>query len=277
MNKYSTGKQYPFYWISFLFLQAIAITAGNSALAQGADDWAGLRRSIYDTDDATLRIPCVRVTAAGASGTGLAPAFSINLVSSGSSFVLGQNLRALSAIPSSCLDSLVLSSDGTSATYTTSSAQLDSDAALFRDNYFTIEMAANLSSNPVSFSVVSASARTYTRAGYQSDALLNFITDKQKIYDDSDLVPIGQEIVRRLVVSEPGVYDAVCRYVDVAGGVLELVETVEGNRRYRINQSLTSANNGSAFFNAECDVYNRDLNLFETRLERIATWVLSLP
>lgn len=278
MNKYSTLTQNGVNWVQRIFLSAIAITMGSCAFGQSSDDWAGLRRTTYDTDDATLRIPCVRVTNANSNTvTGLAPAFSINLISSGNNFILGENLRELSTIPASCLDSLALSSDGNSATYTTSSAQLDSDAALFRDIYFTIELAANLSSNPVSFNVVSASSRAYTRAGFQSAAVQAAITDKQQIFDDTDLESLSGEIVRRLVVSEPGVYDAVCRYKDVLGGVIELIETVNGNKRYRINQNLTSANNGSTFFNAECDVYNRDLNLFETRLERIAIWFLALP
>lgn len=246
--------------------------------AQASDDWTNLRRSTWDTDDATLRIPCLRlVGASGAQVPGLAPAFSINLVATANTLTLGGNLRALPAVPASCLDLLTLSSDGGSAVYKSSSVQFDSDAALFRDTYFTLELQANLAANPISFSVNSASSRNYVRAGYQSDAVFNSITDKQRIFDDADLEILGQEIVRRLVVSEPGNYGAVCRYKDTLGGVIELIETVAGNARYRLNQSFTNANNGTTFFNGECDVYNRDLNLFETRLERIGAFVLALP
>lgn len=278
MNMTHLPKQSRLLNVGLVFLGILTSAIANDTTAQTTDDWAGLRRSTYDTDDATLRIPCIRVTDSnGNQAAGLAPAYSINLVSAGASFNLGQNLRALEEIPSSCLDTLTLSSDGTTASYKTSSAQIDSDAALFRDNYFTIELSANLASNPASFSVVTATSRTYARAGYQSDALLILLTDKQQIFDNTDLEEVGQEVVRRLVVSEPGVYDAVCRYKNLSSGVLELIDSVNGNSRYRINQNLTSANNGSAFFEAECDIYNRDLNLFETRLERIATWVLSIP
>lgn len=246
--------------------------------AQASDDWSNLSRSIWDTDNTTLRVPCLRlVDAAGLQVAGLAPAYSINLEAAQDSFILGSNLRALAEIPSSCLDLLTLSNDSSSAVYRTSSAQLDSDAAIFRDNYVTIEMQASLTTNPVSFRVVSANSRSYTRAGYQSDAVLNLVTDKQRIYDNADLDILSQTIVSRLVVSEAGVFGAVCRYKDTLGGVIELIETVDGNARYRINQSFTNANNGAIFFHAECDVYNRDLNLFETRLERIASYVLALP
>jgi len=261
-----------------LFLLVSTLCASVNLNAQTSDDWTNLRRSIWDTDDATLRVPCLRlVDASGAQVAGLAPAFSINLVAAADTLTLGSNLRALAEVPASCLDLLTLSSDGGSAVYQTSSVQLDSDAALFRDTYFTLELQANLTVNPISFSVTSASSRSYTRAGYQSDAVLNLITDKLRIFDDADLDILGQEIVRRLVVSEPGIYGAVCRYKDTLGGVLELIETVDGNARYRLNQDFTNANNGAIFFNGECDVYNRDLNLFETRLERIGTFVLALP
>jgi hypothetical protein len=264
--------------ISVLSAAVLGLFASFSVSAQTNDDWANLRRSTWDTDDATLRIPCLRlVDASGAQVPGLAPAFSINLVATADTLTLGSNMLALSDVPASCLDLLTLSSDGSSAVYTSSSVQFDSDAALFRDIYFTLELQANLAANPISFNVTSASSRNYVRAGYQSDVVLNSIIDKQKIFDDADLEILGKEIVSRLVVSEPGVYGAVCRYKDTLGGVLELIETVDGNARYRLNQSFTNANNGAIFFNGECDVYNRDLNLFETRLERIGTFVLSLP
>lgn len=264
--------------IGLLFITVLALFASSNLSAQASDDWTGLRRSIWDTDDATLRVPCLRlVDSSGAQVAGLAPAFSINLVATANTLTLGSNLRALATVPASCLDLLTLSSDGSSAVYKTSSVQFDSDATLFRDTYFTLELQASLTTNPINFSVVSASSRNYVRAGYQSDAVLNLITDKQRIFDDVDLEILGQEIVRRLVVSEPGLYGAVCRYKDTLGGVIELIETVDGNARYRIKQSFTNADNGAIFFNGECDVYNRDLNLFETRLERIGSFVLALP
>ncbi|MFK7865496.1 MAG: hypothetical protein AB8B95_14870 [Pseudohongiellaceae bacterium] len=269
------------YWrasFSQSLLCCLGVFLSFTASAQSSDDWTGLRRSIYDTDDATLRVPCVRVAnSSGGQVAGLAPAYSINLKSAGSSFTLGENLRALTEMPTSCLDSLILSNDGTSATYTTSSAQLDSDAAIFRDTYFTIAMTANLQVSPALFSVNSAVSRNYARAGYQSDALLNFVSNKQQIFDDSDLTTTSREIVRRLVVSEPGVYDAVCRFDQLPSSAVEELETVNGNRRFRMNQNLTNASNGSVLFHVFCDVYNRDLNLFETRLERIATWIIALP
>lgn len=278
MISFSAFNKQTFLKISLLSAALLGLLASFNLSAQTSDDWSNLRRSIWDTDDATLRIPCLRIVdASGAQVPGLAPAFSINLVAVGDTLTLGSNLLALSEVPASCLDLLTLSSDGSSAVYKTSSVQFDSDAALFRDIYFTLELQANLAANPVSFSVTSASSRNYVRAGYQSDIVLNSITDKQKIFDDSDLEILGQEVVRRLVVSEPGVYGAVCRYKDSLGGVIELIETVDGNARYRLNQSFTSANNGAIFFHGECDIYNRDLNLFETRLERIGTYVLALP
>lgn len=264
--------------IGGLLVAVLALFASSYLSAQASDDWTNLRRSIWDTDDATLRVPCLRlVDTSGAQIPGLAPAFSINLVATADTLTLGSNMRALSDVPASCLDLLTLSSDGSSAVYKSSSVQLDSDAAVFRDNYFTLELQASLATNPISFNVVSASSRNYVRAGYQSDAVLNLITDKQRIFDDADLEILGQEIVGRLVVSEPGVYGAVCRYKDTLGGVIDLIETVDGNARYRLNQSFTNANNGTTFFNGECDVYNRDLNLFETRLEKIGSFVLALP
>jgi hypothetical protein len=264
--------------IGMIFLVVLILCLSVNLNAQTSDDWTNLRRSTWDTDDATLRIPCLRlVNASGAQVPGLAPAFSINLVATADTLTLGSNLRALSDVPASCLDLLTLSSDGRSAVYKSSSVQFDSDAALFKDIYFTLELQASLAVSPVRFNVISATSRNYVRAGYQSDAVLDLITDKQRVFDDADLEILGQEIVRRLVVSEAGVYNAVCRYKDTLGGVIELIETVAGNARYRLNQSFTNANNGAIFFNGECDVYNRDLNLFETRLERIGTFVLSLP
>jgi hypothetical protein len=264
--------------IGMIFLVFLTLCVSVNLNAQTSDDWTNLRRSIWDTDDATLRVPCLRlVDASGAQVAGLAPAFSINLVATADTLTLGSNLRALSDVPASCLDLLTLSSDGSTAIYQTSSVQFDSDAALFKDIYFTLELQASLAVSPVSFNVISATSRNYVRAGYQSDAVLDLITDKQRVFDDADLKILGQEIVTRLVVSEPGVYGAVCRYKDTLGGVIELIETVAGNARYRLNQSFTNANNGAIFFNGECDVYNRDLNLFETRLERIGAFVLALP
>jgi len=231
--------------------------------------WSGLARSQFDSAALTLRIPCVVLEdEIGNSLPGFSPAFALNLLlisddEDNQLLRLVEPLQEFAEVPASCLDTLKVSSDGTTATYSTNSTELDIDATVYANRYYTIELQANLEGQgPIDFSVLSAESRIYRAPMFRGDTLLiiipapPFVADF--IYDDALIVSSVQKVYTDLAVYEPSTIDVSCSYFDPLG-LLELVDVVNGNSRYRLKSTVTAANNNTSF-SVRCSVFNRDLN-----------------
>lgn len=245
--------------------------------------WSGLARSQFDSAALTLRIPCVVVEdEIGNSLPGIAPAFALNLLlvsdDEGNQLLrLVEPLQEFAEIPDSCLDTLEVSSDGSTATYSTNSTEVDVDAAVFANRYYTIELQANLGGQgPIDFSVLSAEPRIYRAPRFVGETFSTFaprapfVTDY--IYDESLINISVQEIYAGLVVYEVSTIDVSCFYSDPLG-LLELVDVVNGNSRYRLKSSISSADNGLSF-TLDCSVSNRDLNRHVEDVEMLSWFIV---
>lgn len=178
-------------------------------------------------------------------------------------FRLVEPLQEFAEIPESCLDTLVVSSDGTTATYSTNSTEVDVDAAVFANRYYTIELQTNLGGQgPIDFSVLNAEPRIYRAPQFVGETFLIFVPAPpfvaDFIYDEALINSTVQEFYADLAVFEPSTIDVSCFYFDPLG-LLELVDVVNGNSRYRLKSSVTAANNNTSF-TLRCSVFNRDLN-----------------
>ena len=246
--------------------------------------WSGLARSQFDSAALTLRIPCAAVEdEMGNSLPGFAPAFALNLLLVGDDednqlFRLVEPLQEFSEIPDSCLDTLEVSSDGSTVTYSTNSTEVDVDAAVFANRYYTLELQTNLGGQgPIDFSVLSAESRIYRAPRFIGETFLSFVpvapfvTDF--IYDEVLINSAVQQVHAGLLVYEPSTIDVSCFYFDPLG-LLELVDVVSGNSRYRLNSSVTSADNNTSF-TLRCTVFNRDLNRHVEEFD-ILSWFIQI-
>lgn len=248
-----------------------------SAFAQ-SDIWDGLARTTFDSAASTLRIPCaVLKDGTGMAIPGFAPAFALNLQLAGDALRLVEPTQALTEIPESCLDTLVI--DGNIAIYSTISAELDSVSAQNTNRFYTIELQANIPSDgPIDFAVLTADERLYIRPFYEGEIFtiragiapypIDFIYE-------NDLV---DESLRRMLlginVRQAGVLDIQCDFQDPLG-LLEVVGGVGDNTQYRLKPSLTAADNDK-IFSIECTVFDRDINRHELTTS-IVEWVISIP
>jgi|GEM_PF-617651 hypothetical protein len=263
---------------------ALFATLPYSQLNAQENAWSGLARSQFDSNALTLRIPCVVLEdEIGNSLPGFSPAFAMNLLlmsdDEDNQFLrFVEPFKEFLEVPTSCLDTLKVSSDGTTATYSTNSAELDIHAAVYANRYYTIELQTNLEGQgPIDFSVVSAESRIYQAPRFRGESLListpappfvaNFIYDKSLI--DSS----RKQIYADLAVYEPSTILVNCSYLDPLG-LLELVDGVNGNSRYRLKSTLTAANNNTRF-SLRCNVFNGDLNRHVIDID-IMTWIIQI-
>ncbi|MDA1369479.1 MAG: hypothetical protein O2971_01790 [Proteobacteria bacterium] len=248
------------------------------------DVWSGLARSQFDSTAATLRVPCAIVEdESGSAVPGLAPAYALNLFlasleAGNERFQLVDPITAYTEVPASCLDTLIVSNAGTTATYTTSSTEIDIDAAVFADRFYTLELQANLlTDGPVEFSVVNVTSRLYRKPSFVGETFLATIGpppfNTQFIYDDGFL---GQALVamnQGLVVFEPGRVRVDCFFED-PNSLLEVFEVIGSNVRHKLKSTVTSADNNKEI-RTRCTVFNLDINRLDRDIQ-IYTWFINL-
>lgn len=256
-----------------------------STVSHGQDDvWNGLARSQFDSSALTLRVPCAVVEDENGNAVpGLAPAYALNLLLSNAEpgserLQLVEPIAEYAEIPESCLDTLTVSSDSTTATFATTSTELDSEAAAFLDRFYTLELQANLlAEGPIEFSIVSAESRDYRRPIFTGETFFGFIgispftTDF--IFDDEFLDGVMNSWQQGLVVFEAGRLEIDC-FFDDPNGLLELVEVVGTNERFRVKPTVTAADNGKNLY-ASCTAFNHDINRLENTLQ-FFTWTVNL-
>ncbi|PCH61221.1 MAG: hypothetical protein COC19_04995 [SAR86 cluster bacterium] len=258
-------------------LSSVAI---HNALAQDGDVWVpnvwyGLERTTLDTAASTLRIPCVKFEDEnGDLVAGYGPAFALNLQVIGDTLRLVGPSLELSELPQSCLDTLTLSNDGNFVNYTTSSAELDSDRLANAKHYYSLDLSADISTGgEIAFIANSVTDRFYTSPVYNGESFLNVAgvapLTRDFIYDDDYINEALGLMYADLTVFEAGRTTVECGYVD-NDNVLEVVEIIGSNTRYRLKSSLTTADNGKQF-SISCPVFNHDLNRLELVIN-IVTW-----
>ena len=261
---------------------SLATTLFSSFAIAQTDVWSGLARSQFDSAALTLRIPCVVVEdESGNAVADLAPAYSLNLLLSSDEpgnerFRLVEPIAEFTAIPESCLDTLTVSNDATTATYTTSSTEIDTDAAVFADRFYTLELQTNLLlDGPIEFSIVSAESRDYRRPIFVGETFIAFVGpppfNAEFIFDDNFLDQAMNAWNADLVVFEPGQVETNC-FFDDPDEILEVVEVIGTNVRYRLKSTLTSADNNKEIA-AICTAFNHDINRLEREVP-IYTWSL---
>ena len=271
---------------SMRFIKAASISAGTlliaSVVSAQSDIWSGLARSQFDSDASTLRIPCaVLKDQNGNALPDLAPAYALNFLLSNTEpgnerFQLVEPIAEFTEIPDSCLDTLTVSSDLSSATYTSNSIEIDSDAAAFRDRFYALELQANLlMEGPVEFSVVTVSSRDYRRPNYNGETYLAFVGPPpyttQFVFDD-DLLQQAKNVWNAgLVVYEAGRVQNDC-YFDDPSNLLEVIEVVGTNVRKRLKPAVTAADNGKEFY-AVCTAFNLDINRLEKSVQ-VYAWTV---
>lgn len=262
------------------FLYATFCVQLLTPIVSAQDDvWSGLARTQFDSAAATLRIPCaVLEDENGNSIPGFAPAYALNLLLvsteiNNEMFRLVDPIQAFEEIPDSCLDTLTVPTGGSTATYTTTSAEIDTRAAAFIDEFYSLELQADLSgvgADPVDFSVVVAERRDYSRPFYNTDTIEGYPPSSpfnlEFIWDDDAIDAALASVNENLVVFESGRIDIECFFSD-PDEVLEELEVVGTNVRYRLKSSLSSADNSKSF-SVNCTVFNPAIN----RLDDTITW-----
>lgn len=267
-----------------LSLLSIAVTLFSSVVSAQNDVWSGLARSQFDSTVGTLRVPCAVVEDEnGASVAGLSPAYALNLflvsVEAGNErFRLVDPVAAFNHIPDSCLDTLTVADGGATATYTTSSAEVDIDAAAFADRFYTLQLQADLlTDGPVEFSVVNAQSRLYRKPQFLGETFLATIGpppfNSDFIYDDAFLGAARIAMDQDLEVYEPGRVRVDCFFEDT-NNLLEVFEVVGSNVRYKLRSTVTSADNNKEIV-TKCTAFNLDINRLDTVVQ-IYTWFISL-
>lgn len=237
------------------------------------DVWAALARSTFDTPNLTLRIPCVSLSDEFLDPIdGYAPAYALNLQLLGDTLRLVEPIKEFAEKPAICLDSLILSNGGTLATYSTSTVELDVDAAFNRDIFYTLELQANVpASGSVVFGVVSAEDRKYQKPGYsfgrQISSAGSGFYDPDFVYDQSLLIDARSLMLENLFVFEPSRLEVTCVYSD-PNELLEVIDGVDATARYRLKPSVSDADNDK-LFTVECSVFNKSTNRDELTVEII--------
>ena len=267
-----------------LFSIVLAATFSTSAVNAQNNVWGDLARAQFDTTTATLRIPCaVLKDESGNAMPGLAPAYALNLLLSSSEpgserFRLVDPIAAFAEIPESCLDTITVLNDATTATFITNSTEIDTDAAVFTDRFYTLELQADLlADGPVEFSVVSAESRLYRKPTFYGETFIGFIGpspfNARFVYDDAFLGAAWDAMQDGLVVFEPGRVVIDCFYED-PNNLLEVFEQLGTNSRSILKPTVTAADNGKQVFTT-CTAFNRDINRLERTIQ-IYTWTVFL-
>ena len=255
-----------------------------SVVSAQSDVWSGLARSQFDSDALTLRIPCAVVKDQNGNAlSGLAPAYALNFLLSNTEpgnerFQLVEPIAEFTEIPDSCLDTLTVSNDLSSATYTSNSIEIDSDAAAYRDRFYTLELQANLlTDGPIEFSVATVSSRDYRKPNYNGETYLAFVGpspfNTQFVFDDDFLQQAKNVWNAGLVVYEAGRIRNDC-YFDDPNNLLEIIEVVGTNVRKRLKPTVTQADNGKEFY-AVCTAFNLDINRLEKSVQ-IYAWTVAI-
>lgn len=255
-----------------------------SVVSAQSDVWSGLARSQFDSDALTLRIPCAVVKDQNGNAlSGLAPAYALNFLLSNTEpgnerFQLVEPIAEFTEIPDSCLDTLTVSNDLSSATYTSNSIEIDSDAAVYRDRFYTLELQANLlTDGPIEFSVATVSSRDYRRPNYNGETYLAFVGPSpfstQFVFDDDFLQQAKNAWTAGLVVYEAGRIQNDC-YYDDPSNLLEVIEVVGTNVRKRLKPTVTQADNGKEFY-AVCTAFNLDINRLEKSVQ-VYAWTVAI-
>ena len=255
-----------------------------SVVSAQSDVWSGLARSQFDSDALTLRIPCAVVKDQNGNAlSGLAPAYALNFLLSNTEpgnerFQLVEPIAEFTEIPDSCLDTLTVSNDLSSATYTSNSIEIDSDAAAYRDRFYTLELQANLlTDGPIEFSVATVSSRDYRRPNYNGETYLAFVGPSpfstQFVFDDDFLQQAKNAWTAGLVVYEAGRIQNDC-YYDDPSNLLEVIEVVGTNVRKRLKPTVTQADNGKEFY-AVCTAFNLDINRLEKSVQ-VYAWTVAI-
>ncbi len=255
-----------------------------SVVSAQSDVWSGLARSQFDSDALTLRIPCAVVKDQNGNAlSGLAPAYALNFLLSNTEpgnerFQLVDPIAEFTEIPDSCLDTLTVSNDLSSATYTSNSIEIDSDAAVYRDRFYTLELRANLLTvGPIEFSVATVSSRDYRRPNYNGETYLAFVGPSpfstQFVFDDDFLQQAKNAWTAGLVVYEAGRIQNDC-YYDDPSNLLEVIEVVGTNVRKRLKPTVTQADNGKEFY-AVCTAFNLDINRLEKSVQ-VYAWTVAI-
>ena len=270
------------------FKKAASISASTLFIASvvnaQSDVWSGLARSQFDSDALTLRIPCAVVKDQNGNAlSGLAPAYALNFLLSNTEpgnerFQLVEPIAEFTEIPDSCLDTLTVSNDLSSATYTSNSIEIDSDAAAYRDRFYTLELQANLlTDGPIEFSVTTVSSRDYRRPNYNGETYLAFVGPSpfstQFVFDDDFLQQAKNAWTAGLVVYEAGRIQNDC-YYDDPSNLLEVIEVVGTNVRKRLKPTVTQADNGKEFY-AVCTAFNLDINRLEKSVQ-VYAWTVAI-
>lgn len=257
-------------------LAALLVTfSPHSAFGQ-SDIWDGLARTTFDIAASTLRIPCaVLEDGTGMAIPGFAPAFALNLELVGDALRLVEPIQTFAEIPESCLDTLVV--DGNIAIYSTESAESDSVAAENTNRFYTIELEANIPPDgPIDFTVLKAEDRLYIRHTFEGgyfEILAGIGTfPREFVYDDA-LLDEALRLFRDGSAASLGV-ETECDYYDPLV-LLEVVGSVGNNTQYRINSSLTAADNDKKFF-INCTSFNPNINLLELTIPSFE-WTIALP
>jgi hypothetical protein len=259
-------------------LTAVLVTfSAPSAFAQ-SDIWDGLARTTFDIAASTLRIPCaVLEDGTGMDISGFAPAFALNLELVGDALRLVEPIQTIAEIPESCLDTLVV--DGNIATYSTESAESDSDTAQNTNRFYTIELQATIPPDgPIDFAVLTAEDRLYIRPTFEGGSfeLRAGIAPypREFVYDDALVDAALSLLLLGITVFEAGNLETLCDFDDPQG-LLEVVGSVGDNTQYRIKPSLSAADNGKKF-SIICTAFNRDINRLELTIPSVE-WLITLP
>lgn len=256
----------------------------SSIATAHASVWSELARSQFDTPALTLRIPCaILKDTSGNTISGFAPAYALNLLLASDApgqerFRLVDPIAEFEEVPESCLDTLTISNDLSTATYATSSLEVDSDAAVSKDKFYTLELQANLlTEEPIEFSVLNINSRDYRKPIFTGETFLAIIGPApfttQFIFDDDFLGQALNVLNAGLMVFEAGRVENTCAFDD-PNDLLEVLEVVGTNVRYRLKPTVTNADNGKEIY-VKCSAFNRDINRLE-RVVQIYTWTIAI-
>ncbi len=259
-------------------LAALLLTLTTPSAFAQSDVWDGLARTTFDIAAATLRIPCVALEdGTGTAIPGFAPAYALNLQLVGDALRLVEPIQTFDEVPGTCLDTLAV--DGNVATYSTESAESDSNLAENTNRFYTLELQATIPADgPIDFTVLTAEDRLYIRPFFEGDTFavsagIGFYP-RDFVYDDSLVLEAQRLMLLGLTVAQPGNLQVQCSFSDPLA-LLEVVSSVGEDTQYRIKQSLSAADNGK-IFSINCTAFDHDINRLELTTP-IIEWVITLP
>lgn len=219
------------------FLTTLFMTFSAPAALAQFDNWDGLDRTSFNIPTFTLRVPCATLVDGTRSPIpGFAPAFALNLQLIGDILRLVEPIQALAEVPETCLDTLRV--DGNVATYSTESAELDSNIVENSNRFYTIELQATIPTVvPIDFAVLNVQDRLYIRPAYEGEifsiraGIAPYLSDF--VYENNSMDEALRNMLLGITVYQAGNLEIQCDYHDP----LELLETIgsaDGNTQYRI-------------------------------------------